>query len=226
MRFKRSLKRLLFIPLFAVYVHLFFVQLTIPAIYLYRFVNPPVTSVMAWRAAFFRWKIHPVRYRPLKAIPRRTRNMIIKVEDYTFFSHHGVIPAALKNAWFINKRVGRPLYGGSTITMQTARTLFLVPVKSYARKYVEMILAIEMEHILGKDRIFELYLNYAEWGKGVFGIEAASRYHYRKDARKMTNDEAIRLVTLLSSPVKYAPYTLERSGILRSRYQYLLARFP
>jgi len=225
MRIKPRALKLLLVPFFVIYVHLFFMQLTIPVIFLYRYVNPPATSVMAYRAAIFHWRIRSRRYLPIKRIPRRTRNMIIKVEDGSFFEHHGVVPAALRNAWQINKRIGRPLYGGSTITMQTARTLFLVPEKSYLRKYLEMILAVEMEHILGKDRIFELYLNYAEWGKGVFGIEAASRYHYKRSVVNLTTDEAIRLVTLLSSPVKYSPYTIEKSGILRSRYEYLTARF-
>ena len=225
MRIKPSLKWLVIAPFFVLYAHLFFIQLTIPVIFLYRYVNPPVTSVMVYRAVLYHWKIRPVRYLPMKRIPRSTRNMIIRVEDYTFYEHHGVIPAALKNAWQINKRIGRPTYGGSTITMQTARTLFLVPEKNYLRKYAEMILALEMENILGKNRIFELYLNYAEWGKGVFGIEAASFYHYKQSVRNLSQDEAVRLVTLLSSPIKYKPYTIEKSGILRSRYEYLSNRF-
>ena len=218
-------RRLLLVPFFVLYAHLFFIQATIPVIYLYRFINPPVTSVMLYRKAVFHWKIRKVRYLPLKRVPKRTRNMIIKGEDGSLFVHHGVVPAALKNAWQINKRVGRPLYGGSTITMQTARTLFLVPEKSYLRKYAEMILAVEMEHILGKNRIFELYLNYAEWGKGVFGVEAASVYHYKRSVTKLSTDESARLVTLLSSPIKYSPYTIQKSGILRSRYNYLISRF-
>ena len=225
MRVSSFIRRALCVPFFFIFINLFFIQATIPVIFAYRFVNPPVTSVMAYRAVLFHWRVRPVRYLYMKAIPWRTRNMIIKVEDGSFYTHHGVVPAALKNAWEINKRVGRPLYGGSTITMQTARTLFLVPEKSYLRKYLEMILAVEMEHILGKDRIFELYLNYAEWGKGVFGIEAASRYHYKAGVRNLSTDEAVRLVTLLSSPIKYSPNTFQRSGILRSRYEYLSARF-
>jgi monofunctional biosynthetic peptidoglycan transglycosylase len=82
-----------------------------------------------------------------------------------------------------------------------------------------------MEAILDKDRIFELYLNNAEWGKGVFGIEAASWHHYGKSVRNLSNDETIRLVTLLSSPILYSPKNLTRSGILRARYQYLCERY-
>jgi monofunctional glycosyltransferase len=207
------------------YLHLAFIQLTVPVIFLYRYFNPSVTSVMLYRSIFYHWDITKVRFLPLKKIPSQTRRMILKVEDGTFYLHHGILLASMKNAWKVNKELGKPVYGGSTITMQTARTLFLVPEKSYLRKYLEVIIALEMERILGKDRIYELYLNYAEWGKGVFGIEAASRYHYKKGVSKLTTDQSIRLVTLLSSPIKYTPKTINKSGILRSRYQYLQSRF-
>ncbi len=225
MQFKPFRKALAFAPLFVLYLHLAFIQLTIPVIFLYRYVNPPVTGIMAYRAVFYRWPLVKRRYLPIKSIPYKTRSMIIKVEDGSFYEHHGVILAALKNAWTINQGLGKPVYGGSTITMQTARTLFLVPEKSYLRKYLEMILALEMEQILGKDRIFELYLNNAEWGKGVFGIQAASIYHYGRGVSKLSVDEAVRLVTLLSSPIKYRPYTVHKNGILKARYEYLVKRF-
>lgn len=208
-----------------VHVHVVFIVYTIPLILCYRFVNPPITGIMLYRAVGYRWPLEKIRYLPIKQIPSKTRNMIIKVEDGSFYTHHGVIFAALKNAWEINKGLGQPVYGGSTITMQTARTLFLVPEKSYIRKYLEMILALEMEMLLSKDRIFELYLNYAEWGKGIFGIQAASIYHYRRGVSKLSIDEAVRLVTLLSSPIKYHPYTIQKNGILKARYNYLAQRF-
>lgn len=210
---------------FALFLNLAFIQCTIPVVFACRYVNPPVTSIMVYRTVFYRWPIKKLRHLPLKKVPLQTRRMILKVEDGDFYNHHGIVPAALKNAARMNKSLGRPVYGGSTITMQTARTLFLVPEKSYLRKYLEMIIALEMETILGKNRIFELYLNYAEWGKGVFGIEAAARYHYKTGIRNLSVDQAVRLVTLLSSPVKYGPYTLHKSGILLSRYNYLVDRF-
>ena len=213
------------VALVLLYLQLAFIQITVPIIFLYRYINPPVTSVMMYRTVFYKWPISKIKFLPLTRIPLQTRKMILKVEDGNFYYHHGVILAALKNAWETNKELGRPVYGGSTITMQTARTLFLVPEKSYVRKYFEIIIALEMEQILGKDRIFELYLNYAEWGKGVFGIERASRYHFGTGVRNLTVDQAIRLVTLLSSPIKYSPYTIQKNGILRSRYLYLCDRF-
>jgi monofunctional glycosyltransferase len=210
---------------FVLFLNLAFIQFTIPLVFACRFVNPPVTSVMVYRAFFYRWPIEKVRFIPLKKIPLQTRRMVLKVEDGDFYAHHGIEPAAMKNAWKVNKALGKPVYGGSTITMQTARTLFLVPEKSYLRKYLEVIIALEMERILGKNRIFELYLNYAEWGKGVFGIEAASRRHFGTGVRNLMVDQSVRLVTLLSSPVKYGPYTIQKNGILRSRYNYLVQRF-
>lgn len=225
MKIKLIGKGLALAALFVFYLQLAFIQFTIPVIFLYRFVNPPVTGIMLYRSVFYRWPLEKIRYLSLKQIPYKTRNMIIKVEDGNFYTHHGVMLSALKNAWELNKNLGEPVYGGSTITMQTARTLFLVPEKSYIRKYFEMIIAVEMELILGKDRIFELYLNYAEWGKGIFGIQAASIYHYGRGISKISIDESIRLVTLLSSPVKYHPYTLQKNGILKARYKYLFDRF-
>lgn len=225
MRIKSLRKGFRIAALGILYLHLAFIQLTLPVVFAYKYVNPAVTSVMAYRSFLYHWKNEKIRYLPAKKIPSRTRKMILKVEDGTFYQHHGILLAAMKNAWKVNKELGRPVYGGSTITMQTARTLFLVPEKSYLRKYLEVIIALEMEAILGKDRIFELYLNYAEWGKGIYGIEAASRYHYGKSVAKLSTDQAIRLVTLLSSPIKYQPYTINKNAILRNRYQYLSSRF-
>ena len=151
--------------------------------------------------------------------------MAVRVEDGDFFEHHGILLPALKNAFMLNTKFGAPIYGGSTITMQTARTIFLVPEKSYVRKYLEIIIALEMEAILGKDRILELYFNYAEWGKGIFGIEAASRHHFKKGSTALERDEAIRLITLLSSPIRYGPWNFQKNGILRGRYEYLIQRY-
>lgn len=222
----KSLRKIASRAAFAVLaLHLVFIQVTVPVILLYRFVNPPVTGIMLYRAIGFGWKNKAPSYLPLGKIPSAAKRMVLKVEDGTFYKHHGVLLSAMKNAWLVNKQIGKPVYGGSTITMQTARTVFLAPVKSYLRKYLEVIIALEMEALLGKDRIFEIYLNYAEWGKGIYGINAASLYHYGRGVWKLSTDETIRLVTLLSSPVKYAPYTINKSGILRSRYEYLTSRF-
>ncbi len=213
------------VVLVVVLVHLAFMTLTSTALFAYKFVNPPTTGIRLYRALGFGWKLQRRRNLKLAEVPKRTRTMIIRVEDGAFYSHRGVQLSALKNARRLNEHLGRTVYGGSTITMQTARTLFLVPEKNYLRKYLEIIIALEMEVILSKNRIFELYLNNAEWGKGVFGIEAAARHHYGRGIRSLTVDETIRLVTLLSSPIKYTPATIHKNGILKARYEYLESRF-
>ncbi len=205
--------------------HLVFILSTSFALVVFKTVNPAATTLMLYRKFDLGWKIARPRYVPLAKIPKATRNMAVRVEDGNFWEHHGIMPAAIKNAYQLNKRFGEPIYGGSTITMQTARTIFLVPEKSYLRKYLEVIIALEMEAILGKERILELYFNYAEWGKGVFGIEAASRHHYKASVASLSRDQAIRLVTLLSSPIRYTPYSFGKNGILKSRYAYLDKRF-
>lgn len=218
-------KVLLVYVLGLVFLQLAFIALTSVTLFAYKWVNPPATILMLHRAVVMRWPVQRSRFLPLEKIPQRARTMIIRVEDSTFFTHRGILPSALKHAWMTNKQIGRPVYGGSTITMQTARTLFLVPEKSYFRKYLEMIIALEMELILGKDRIFELYLNYAEWGRGVFGIEAAARHHFDRPITELGRDQTIRLVTLLSSPIRYTPQTLRKNSILNSRYVFLSERF-
>jgi monofunctional glycosyltransferase len=192
---------------------------------IYRHIDPPVTVIMAYRKWSFGWKIEAPRPVRLPKVPRYIRSMLVAIEDDKFYEHHGIDMEAFARAREINKRWGKPLYGGSTLTMQVARTLFLVPVKSYLRKYLEVLTAFELEALLPKNRILELYFGYAEWGKGVFGIEAASRRWYGGGINALSRDEAARLIAILSSPVKYGPGTLQRSLILRERYGYLSRRY-
>ncbi len=210
---------------FVLWLHLLFVVATMPLVLYCKWFDPPVTGIMLYRSVIWNWKNEPIRFVPLEKIPSRFRNMAVKVEDGSFMTHRGILLPALKNAWRLNKNLGEPMYGGSTITMQTARTLFLNPEKSYLRKYLEMILALEMEYVMGKDRILELYLNYAEWGKGVYGMNGASWHYWKTDVGRISTDRAVRLVTLLSSPIKYGPDTISKSAILRQRYAYLVKRF-
>lgn len=220
--FKRLLALILKI---IVVIHLGYILLTSSLILVYKFVNPPFTILMPYRALGYGWKLEKPKPLPLRKIPLYVRSMLISVEDGKFYSHHGLDFEAFKRAKEINDKLGKPLYGGSTLTMQVARTLFLVPEKSYVRKYFEIITALELEFILSKDRILELYFGYAEWGKGIFGIEAAARHWYGKGLASLTKVQAARLIALLSSPIKYSPETLYKSGILRERYAYLVRRY-
>lgn len=206
-------------------VHLAYIALTSTLIIAYKFTNPVFTVLMPYRAIGYGWKLQKPIPVKLKQVPAYVRNMLVSVEDGKFYTHHGIDMEAFKRAREINERVGKPLYGGSTLTMQVARTLFLVPEKSYVRKYFEVIAALELELFLSKDRILELYFGYAEWGKGIFGMEAAARHYYKRGVATLSRDEAARLIALLSSPIKYTPSTLNKSGILRERYAYLTRRY-
>jgi monofunctional biosynthetic peptidoglycan transglycosylase len=193
---------------------------------LYSVVNPPATSLMLYRRLFDHYKLEPRVYVPLKKVPKQAQRMFIRVEDYKFYRHHGIDTEAILNAYNTNKEIGYNLYGGSTITMQLARTLFLIPRKSYFRKYIEVIIALELDLVMKKDRILELYINNIEWGKGVYGIGAASQHHYKKKIAALNMDEYRRLVTIITNPLKYNVDTFWRSRGMVERYFYLLTRFP
>jgi monofunctional biosynthetic peptidoglycan transglycosylase len=188
--------------------------------------NPPVTALMAYRGVTAHQKSQPIRFVPLHQIPRVARSMVIRLEDYRFYQHHGVDFGALRDAWKINESIRRTAVGGSTIPMQLARNLFLTPRKTYFRKYVESIIAIEMDFILPKDRILELYLNCIEWGKGVFGIGAASVHYYKTGVGGLGLDEMRRLVTIITNPLRFNVQTFSRSAQMTERYAYLVSRFP
>ncbi|MBU0926280.1 MAG: transglycosylase domain-containing protein [Spirochaetes bacterium] len=205
--------------------HLWFIGTTTLLVACFAFVDPAATTLSVYRKYVDGWKIErPVRT-DLESVPRLARRMLVSVEDSKFWTHPGFDLEAFERAYEVNKRIGRPMYGGSTLTMQTARTLFLVPFKSYARKYLELIVAIELEALLPKERILELYFGWAEWGKGVFGIEAAARLYYGAPVSKLSPDKTARLMAVLSSPIRFTPKTLAKSALLSSRYEFLAARY-
>jgi monofunctional biosynthetic peptidoglycan transglycosylase len=202
-------------------LHLCYLAATTILISVYKFVDPPATVLMAYRKWRFGWDLTPPRPVHLAKVPRYIRSMLVAIEDDKFYVHHGIDLEAVKRAREIDKKLGKPLYGGSTLTMQVARTLFLVPEKSYLRKYLEVQTALELEALLSKSRILELYFGYAEWGKGIFGMEAAARKWYGVGLGSLSRDQAARLIALLSSPIKYRPGNLQKSRILRERYDFL-----
>ena len=193
---------------------------------LYSVANPPISGLMMYRSLVSDHRIQPVHYVPLNKVPRDVQRMFVKVEDYTFYDHHGLDLQAIRDAYHLNRRLGRVYWGGSTITQQLARTLFLTPQRTYLRKYLEAIAALEMELVLSKSRILELYINSIEFGKGVFGFGTAAMHYYGKPVVKLTRDEARRLVALVASPIRYNVDTLSSSRALAERYRYLQQAFP
>ncbi|MBN1601459.1 MAG: monofunctional biosynthetic peptidoglycan transglycosylase [Chitinispirillaceae bacterium] len=133
-------------------------------------------------------------------------NSVLAAEDDGFYLHPGIDIEAILKAMEHNRMQGENTHGGSTITQQLAKNLFLNTERTYNRKYAELLYSFLLEHFLGKNRILELYMNYAQWGKNIFGCEAASKFYYKKSCQNLTRSEAARLAAVLSMPSKLTPY--------------------
>ncbi|WP_420407657.1 transglycosylase domain-containing protein [Hoeflea sp.] len=130
---------------------------------------------------------------------------VIAIEDRRFYSHFGVDPIGLARAMFANVMAGRMVQGGSTLTQQLAKNLFLSPERTIERKVQEVLLALWLEQRFAKDQILEMYLNRVFFGSGAYGVEAASRRYFRKPARDVTLAEAALLAGLLKAPSRLSP---------------------
>ncbi len=151
----------------------------------------------------------------LKQIPRAVTRAAIAAEDGNFYDHNGFDWEAIKKARKSNEKSGKIKRGGSTITQQLAKNLYLSPKRSYIRKIREGVITVIMEWLLPKERILELYVNCIEFGPGVFGIEEAAQYHFGKSARSLNQDQACRLAAIIPSPLRYkvtGPYVIRRAG--------------
>jgi monofunctional biosynthetic peptidoglycan transglycosylase len=136
-------------------------------------------------------------------ISNHLKRAVITAEDARFSEHEGVDWEAIQKAYETNRKRGRPARGGSTITQQLAKNLFLSPERSYLRKAQELVLTYMLESAWDKRRILEVYLNVAEWGEGVFGAEAAARHYYGSSAAQLGPEQAARLAAMLPRPKFY-----------------------
>jgi penicillin-binding protein 1A len=159
---------------------------------------------------------------PLASIPKTLRDAIVATEDVRFYSHYGVDPTGIARAIYQNFRRGRIVEGGSTITQQLAKVLFLTPDKSLDRKIKEAFLALELERRYDKDRILELYLNHIYFGAGAFGVEAAARTYFGKPVAELDLAESALLAGLPKAPTTYSPF--ERAEAAKRRRAIVLAR--
>jgi len=159
----------------------------------------------------------PLRWNPvdLSALPSYVSRAAVVAEDSRFYQHKGFDQEAIEKAIEYNLSKGRIVYGASTISQQTIKNLFLSKSRNPLRKLHEIILTYMMEYNVGKKRILEIYLNIAEFGKGIFGIEAAAQFYFGKSARYITVEEAVELAATLPAPVKHNPQT--RSGFFQRR---------
>jgi monofunctional biosynthetic peptidoglycan transglycosylase len=199
---KRVLLKSLFLT--AVVAVITYIYATLPDVKGLKTKNPKTTAFMELRNREYEQKgmRSPSRHIWVSydAISEHLKKAVLINEDASFFSHTGVdikeLQEALKKDW----ETGSFARGGSTITMQLARNLYLDPAKNPVRKVKEIIIAWQLEHTLSKRRILEIYLNVVEWGRNVYGAEAAARHYFAKSAAELDIVEAATLAALLPSP--------------------------
>jgi len=180
----------------------------------YRFVPPPITYLMVQRA--FEGRGFDRRWVPLGQISPHLVRTVIAAEDARFCEHHGFDFDAIEKAMTANQ-AGRKLRGGSTISQQTAKNVFLWPQRDWLRKGLEAWFTVLIEVGWGKQRIMEVYLNSIEWGPGVYGAEAAAQHNFKARAKDLTPAQAARLAAIVPKPLSWraarpGPYIQRRSG--------------
>lgn len=153
----------------------------------------------------------------VKDLPPHLINAVLAIEDRRFYGHFGIDPIGLTRALYVNWRSGRSVQGGSTITQQLAKNLFLTPEKSLKRKIQEAMLALWLEHRFTKDQILTAYLNRVYLGAGTFGVDAASRTYFGKPATQVDLRESAIIAGLLKAPSRYAPTSNPDEAAERSR---------
>ena len=188
--------------------------------------NPSSTSFMRQQLAALQKKNPDARLKfewvDYERISGNLKRAIIASEDANFSGHEGIDWEALQKAYEKNTKRGKVVSGGSTITQQLAKNLFLSGERSYLRKGQEVIIAYMLEYWMDKERIFEIYLNVVEWGGGVFGAQAAARHYYGVPAASLSASQAAKLAVMLPNPRYYdahrqAPYLARRTGLILRR---------
>ncbi|MDR1812194.1 MAG: monofunctional biosynthetic peptidoglycan transglycosylase [Candidatus Fibromonas sp.] len=166
------------------------------------------------------------RFVPMDSISPYLQKAVIAGEDAAFYFHPGFDVRAIAEALDANQKRNKTMFGASTITQQLAKNMFLTNERSWERKFKEFAYAILMEKYLGKDRILELYLNYAQWGQSIFGCEEAAQKHYKKSCAKLSIDQSINLVAMLASPGKHHPEMRESRFMQQRRNMIYRNMFP
>lgn len=143
---------------------------------------------------------------PLDKISPNLKRAVMAIEDSHFYSHHGINPGGVIRALVKNMEEGRTVEGGSTLTMQLVKNLFLSPKRAFSRKVAEAVLAIRLEQIFNKNQILELYLNQVYWGHNLYGVETAARSYFNKPASKLNLAEGAMMAGLIQAPEEYSPF--------------------
>lgn len=160
----------------------------------------------------------------LKEVPDYLKQAVIVTEDANFYSHFGVDLKGVIRAILEDLKIGKPIYGGSTIPQQLARSTFLSSEKTPQRKLREIVLAIELDRRYSKDQILEWYLNQIPFGQNAYGVEEASQIYFRKPVSKISLAEAATLAALIKAPYRLSPYNENRKKELLARKDYILDR--
>ncbi|MGV4414188.1 monofunctional biosynthetic peptidoglycan transglycosylase [Chryseobacterium sp. T1] len=167
------------------------------------FFNPPITwTQLNGIVKYGKLKRDYISY---DEMGNNVKKAVIASEDQLFFSHNGFDVKAIEKALKHNEKKGEIRRGGSTISQQTAKNVFLWQGRSWVRKGLEAVYTFIIEKVWGKDIILERYLNSIEMGRGVFGVEAASQYYFSKSSKDLTKSEAAWIATVLPNPQKYDP---------------------
>lgn len=200
--------------------------LSLLLVLLYRYVNPPITPLMVQRyvqqLTDSNREVHFERhYVPLEEISPHLINAVVNSEDDLFMYHGGFDVKQLKQSYLENKK-GRRVRGGSTISMQTAKNVFLPHSRTMFRKAVEAYFTILIEAVWGKKRIMEVYLNVIEYGDGIYGCEAASQFYYGHPASRLSRQEAAQLAVSLPNPMVMNPS--RRGPYFRRQTQLVMER--
>ena len=212
---------------------IFFFVSTILAVVAYRFVPVPVTPLMVIRSVERMqnkegvWVHHS--WKPLDKMSKHLPVAVMAGEDAKFLKHNGFDTKAIKKAYEQNKKNKKKM-GGSSISQQTAKNVFLWPARNMVRKGLEAYFTVLIEFFWSKQRIMEVYLNSIEMGDGVFGAEAVARQHFNKSAEALTRSECALIAASLPNPIKYdskrpGRYLLKRQKWIEKEMNYIPA-FP
>ena len=188
--------------------------------------NPASTAFMEARLAIMREKSPAAKIQqqwvPYNKISSHLKRAILVAEDDTFVDHEGFDWDGIQKALDKNQQKGKVVAGGSTISQQLAKNLFLSGERSMLRKSEEALITVMMERILDKERILEIYLNVIEWGDGVFGAEAAARHYFGVSAAQLSQEQAAKLAAMVPRPRFYdrnrnAPGLLKKTQVILNR---------
>lgn len=221
---KTSALKLRTISKWVLKIVLYFVGISIFWVLLYKFINPPITYLMVQRgferkAEDKSWKIDK-EWKSFDELSFNLKKAAIAGEDANFLNHHGFDFEAIQKAFQKNQK-GKKLRGGSTISQQTAKNVFLWPGRSYIRKGFEAYFTFLIELLWSKNRILEVYLNVIEMGDGIYGAESACQAYFNKSATNLLKGEAALIIAVLPNPRKWSPAKPTRYIYHR---QYLILR--